>query len=497
MTVSARIAGALERSRKKSIALASSAFLLVAVLDMLTPEPYSFSLFYLVSISLFSWFVGRGWAWYVAAASAFLWAFNHLVTGDFGYFSRAASYWEAASRFGFYAVFISSLAIIKRYLGQLRSMNDELRTVLAAQQESEQRYREVFEYSSGGIMLLDVTPDQRFRVITINPAVERMSGITVSELAGRFLDEVLPPRTAEQLEDNYRRCVQAGSPITFDGAVTLPTGRRSIHTTIIPVRDSAGRIHRLITLPVDMTDSIRTEEARRESEQRYREVFENTSDGIFLLDVTPERRFRVVAYNPALEKMVGLKNDEVAGKFNEDFLAPATAASVTENNARCLREGAPISFEEQLDLPRGRFTLSTTLVPVRDDGGRIYRIVGVARDITESVRIQQAFRQSEEKFSKAFHSSPDSIVISRLSDGVILEVNQGFTELNGFSREEAVGRAATPGDLGIWDDAADRARFAALVGRGRRGKGVRGEASPQGRLPAIQPPVREQDRDQR
>ncbi len=461
--ISASIASALERSRKKSIALGSSAFLLVAVLDMLTPEPYSFSLFYLVSISVFSWFVGRGWAWYIAAASAFLWAFNHLARGDLYYFSRAVSYWEAASRFGFYAVFILALQIIKRYLGQLRSINDELRAALTARQESEHRYREVFDYSSGGIMLLDVVPGQRFTVVTVNPAVERMAGVAASAVVGRYLEEVLPPETAGQLNDAYWRCVQAGSPTTVDGLVRLPSGRRTIRTTLIPVRDSNGRIHRLIALPVDMTDTIRAGEARRESEQRYREVFENTSDGIFVIDVTPERRFRVVTFNPAMEKMVGLKNEDVAGRYNEEFLRPETAASVMENNERCLREGKPISFEEQLDLPRGLITWNTTLVPVRDAGGRIYRIVGVARDITETVGIRRALQQSEEKFSTAFHASPDSIVISRLADGVILEVNQGFTELNGYSREEAVGRSAMPGDLGIWDDAADRARFAALV----------------------------------
>ena len=54
-------------------------------------------------------------------------------------------------------------------------------------------------------------------------------------------------------------------------------------------------------------------------------------------------------------------------------------------------------------------------------------------------------------------------MISRLADGVILEVNQGFVELNGYGREEAMGRSALPGGLGIWVDAEERARYASLL----------------------------------
>jgi PAS domain S-box-containing protein len=461
------IAQTLEGSRRKAFALAFSTFAFVAVVDLLTPEQFSFSLFYLFPIALFLWFVDNGWGWACAGASALLWAANHLAHGDRGYFQTLVPYWEAASRFGFYSAFIISLATIKRYLGRLRSMNDELSSALTVQRESEQRYREVFEHSSSGILLLDVTPDGRFRIVTANPAVQQMTGISVDEGSGRFIDEVLPPAAAEELTANYRRCISAGVPITVGGSVDLPAGHVTFRTTLIPIRDASGRIHRLIALPVDLTASSQAEEARREIEQRYREVFENTSDGIFVIDVTAERRFRVVAFNPAMERMVGLTNDEVAGKYNEEFLPAESAAAVTANNERCLRTGEPISFEEQIDLRRGRFTWNTTLVPVRNAGGRVYRILGVTRDITENARIQRALRQSEEKFSRAFHASPDCITISGIDDGVLLEVNRGFTELSGYSREEAIGRSARPGDLGVWVDADQRLRLAALLRRDR------------------------------
>ena len=75
--------------------------------------------------------------------------------------------------------------------------------------------------------------------------------------------------------------------------------------------------------------------------------------------------------------------------------------------------------------------------------------------IIERRRIEDALRLSEEKYFKAFHASPDAIVISRASDGKFLEVNDGFVRLTGYSRSEALESSST--DLGIWKNSEDRA----------------------------------------
>jgi PAS domain S-box-containing protein len=75
--------------------------------------------------------------------------------------------------------------------------------------------------------------------------------------------------------------------------------------------------------------------------------------------------------------------------------------------------------------------------------------------------------RSEDRFSKAFELNPDCLSITRISDGVFVETNAGFTRILGYSRDEARNRASLPGDLGVWADAGDRARFIAEIeGRG-------------------------------
>ncbi|HEX9011205.1 MAG TPA: PAS domain S-box protein [Holophagaceae bacterium] len=83
------------------------------------------------------------------------------------------------------------------------------------------------------------------------------------------------------------------------------------------------------------------------------------------------------------------------------------------------------------------------------------------RDISERQAAEAALRFSEEKFSKAFHSSPDAINITRIADGTYLDVSEGFTRLLGWTREESVGRSALA--MGIWADPADRERMVDLL----------------------------------
>jgi PAS domain S-box-containing protein len=146
-----------------------------------------------------------------------------------------------------------------------------------------------------------------------------------------------------------------------------------------------------------------------ESEQRYRELFENSSDAIFLIDVTSDGRFRFAEVNPAEERLIGLSKAEAAGRFTEDVVPEILIESVNANFRSCVEAGAPITFEERIEFPPGTRYLDTTLIPVRNADGDIYRIVGIARDITESKRIEDLLREQvalEEQLTKIAANAP-------------------------------------------------------------------------------------------
>jgi diguanylate cyclase (GGDEF)-like protein/PAS domain S-box-containing protein len=88
-------------------------------------------------------------------------------------------------------------------------------------------------------------------------------------------------------------------------------------------------------------------------------------------------------------------------------------------------------------------------------------VVELESDVTERKSTEDALRLSEEKFFKAFHSSPDAILISRLSDGKLVEVNEGFSHLTGYSREEVLKSSTI--NLNIWVNPQDRDGYIAAL----------------------------------
>jgi PAS domain S-box-containing protein len=142
---------------------------------------------------------------------------------------------------------------------------------------------------------------------------------------------------------------------------------------------------------LDVTERRRTLNALQESEQRFRQVFDHASDCIFLLDVIEDNHFKFVGANAANQIVLGKSASEVVGHSIEE-VSPDLSAHILANYRRCLTVGETINYEEELNLATGRRNFDTTLIPVRNENNQIYRIIGIARDITQRKRADEALR---------------------------------------------------------------------------------------------------------
>jgi two-component system, cell cycle sensor histidine kinase and response regulator CckA len=127
----------------------------------------------------------------------------------------------------------------------------------------------------------------------------------------------------------------------------------------------------------------------RDSDLRYKEVFDHISVCMFLVDVTSDGRFRFAGFNPAEEKAIGLSTAQVSGKLIEEVFDAELARKLTSNYRRCLEAGATITFEDELKLPAGSRYFHSNLIPIRDSSGEIHRIVGACIDTTDFKRTQE------------------------------------------------------------------------------------------------------------
>jgi PAS domain S-box-containing protein len=154
-------------------------------------------------------------------------------------------------------------------------------------------------------------------------------------------------------------------------------------------------------------------EALRASEERYREIFDNVSDGVYLLEVTEDLRFRNIEVNPALERATGLSRAQLIGKTQEETVSEETARQVNAKFRRCVETGRIFEEVVELELPVGRRIFHSTLIPTRDNTGRIHRIVGISRDVTEHKQAEQErrthlwFFESMDKVNRAMQGAND------------------------------------------------------------------------------------------
>ena len=122
---------------------------------------------------------------------------------------------------------------------------------------------------------------------------------------------------------------------------------------------------------------------------QYKEVFDQISACLFVIDVTPDNRFKFLVFNRAEQEAVGLSNEQIAGKFVEQIFAPDLAQQLVMSYRLPLATGGPVNYDSELDLPAGRKSFHTNLIPLRSPDGRIHRIVGACIDITDFRRSQE------------------------------------------------------------------------------------------------------------
>jgi PAS domain S-box-containing protein len=199
----------------------------------------------------------------------------------------------------------------------------------------------------------------------------------------------------------------------------------------------------------DITARKRAEEALHESGERYRSLVEAAPDVIYTVSAEDGS---LTSLNPAFETLTGWLRAEWLGKPLVGIVHPDDLPVAVETLQKASRGETQPPYELRVLSKSGEYLVGefTSTPHVKD--GKVVGELGIAHDITERKRAEEALRESQEMFQKAFHASPDTMVLHTLSEGRYIDVNESFLRLVGYRREELVGRTAM--DLGLWWDLA-------------------------------------------
>jgi two-component system cell cycle sensor histidine kinase/response regulator CckA len=284
--------------------------------------------------------------------------------------------------------------------------------------------------------------DLEDNLLFVNDAFARTYGYEKEELIGRNVWIIRSERNPAEL-------VTQILPATLRGGWQGELLNRRKDGTEFPiflstsvVYDESGAPFALVGIAKDITEPKRAEEALRYERNLLRTLIDNLPDGIYVKDI----ECRKTIANPADVRNMGRQSEaEVLGKNDFDFYPEEIAAKFYADDQTVLQTSQPVLNREEyvLDAAGQRRWLSTSKLPLKDGQGRIIGLVGIGRDITERKQMEDALRESEERYRKLVETAPD-VIYSLSEDGAIKTLNPAFERITGWSPDESLGKPFMP-----------------------------------------------------
>jgi len=325
-------------------------------------------------------------------------------------------------------------------------------TDITEHRQTEERLREYEKAVEGSEEIMAVI-DREYRYLIANRKFLKLRNMTKEQVVGRLVPEILNKRVFEAvIKEKLDECF-AGKVVRYEMKYAYPEiGERDLLVSYFPIEGAAG-IERVVCILQDITESKRSAEALRASEERFRLAAQAGKMYAYEWDVATDKVMRSEEHVNVLgfsDHAKHLTRQELLSSVHPDdralFIGSVDQLTsqnpTTQISYRVLRpDGSVVWLEKNA---RAFF----------DEQGRMLRVIGMVADITERKRVERALEKSEERFSKAFRQSPMALALTNAKDHHYIDVNETFERITGWRRDEVIGR--TPFDIGLWVDPAER-----------------------------------------
>ena len=322
---------------------------------------------------------------------------------------------------------------------------------------SAEQFRATFEGVGDGVAIWD--PHGNF--LEVNRVLCERLGYTREQLLAMPVGAVNSPESGATIPGRVEEIMRGGNVPAIEATHVRRDG------TEIPIEAVSRRIEFLgrpaiLTVYRDITERKRAEETARASAARLQIAMEAMLDGVSILSSVRDEDgritdFRIDYANAAIGLISGVAAEEQVGHTLLGLFPAHRANGLFDAYVRVVETGVPFASADfsylDADAEGGPLDQVLDQRAVRLGDGCILSV----RDVTERKRIQTALELSELKYSTAFHTSPDAVNLNRISDGLYLDISDGFTATTGFTWADVAGK--TSFDIAIWADPGDRDRL--------------------------------------
>ncbi|MEI8174113.1 MAG: PAS domain S-box protein, partial [Deltaproteobacteria bacterium] len=270
---------------------------------------------------------------------------------------------------------------------------------------------------------------------------KNVADVLPGEVADLFLEKVAAVFTTAQSCQSTYMLEMNGSPKHYESRY-VPCGNGQV-----------------LAIVRDITDRKQMEQELRKSEERFRHISSTISDISYSCVSNQDSSYSIDWMTGAVEQITGYSIDEIKAMKCWGKLVIDEDLDCFKHHVTGLSHDSTGNCELRLRHKNGAILWVASFAQciknqVQPEDIKLY---GALVDITTRKQAEAMLHESEEKFRLAFETSPDSIAIIRIADGVIVSVNKGFLQMSGYTHEEVIGK--TTSETNNWKDPEDRRKF--------------------------------------
>jgi PAS domain S-box-containing protein len=313
-------------------------------------------------------------------------------------------------------------------------------------EDMEHRFSDIIENTQDAV----VSNDLEGRVLSWNRGAEEIYGYSESETMGKNVEMFTPPGCDYELP-SILKMLKDGEMVRNYPTLGLRKDGSIINVslTVSPINDSNRDIKGVSIISRDVTPEKKAEKELKESEKRYRLLVEKAQVGILLID----QDGKIIDINPKFLEMCGSRSEDVSRRVNLLRTPEVVKSGFSGDFKRCLETGEDVSSEHRYLSQWGKETYSQFhLNPIKDEDGEVVNVLATFSDITYRKKMEEALKESEEKFREVFNNANDAFYLHEVIDGMpgrYIEVNDVSCSMLGYRREELL--EMTPQDVSSED----------------------------------------------
>ncbi|OEC85175.1 MULTISPECIES: PAS domain S-box protein [Methanobacterium] len=279
-------------------------------------------------------------------------------------------------------------------------------------------------------------------ITTWNKGAEKIYGYSAHEMIGKYVYILFDPSQYEKVERSMNKIKRGEKIAHYEAKRTRNDGKEIyVSANLSPIKNPEGQITGISVIARDITEHKKMEETLKESEEKFREIFNSVNDVMVLSEVKENGMpGQFIEVNNATIKKLGYNRDKLLNMAPTDLFTPDSQAKIPQIAIELQKKGY-VTFESvSITKDRREIPVDVSVHFFKLRGEDV--AIAIAHDITERKEAEKELFESEQKYKTLFNSTPDYTILVGV-DGNLMDVNGAAQEVTGLSEENLVGKNFT------------------------------------------------------